>query len=438
MSDIPRRGSARTAKLARIPLGIAGRAAVGFGKKLAGGDRDEIDAQLTQRAAEQLFSVLGELKGGAMKLGQALSVMEAAVPEEFAEPYREALTKLQASAPPLPAKAVHRVLDLQLGTKWRERFQSFDDTPAASASIGQVHRAVWSDGRVVAVKVQYPGADKAVRSDLKTLSRFAGVFATLMPGTDVKPILAELTARTEEELDYRIEASNQRAFAKVFDGHPKFAIPHIVASAPKVVVSEWMAATPLSTVIANGTVEQRNSMGALLAEFHFSAPKLVGLLHCDPHPGNFMMLADGRLGVLDFGACAPMPGGLPTVLGRMVRLAKEERFDELTKLLHDNGFVLTGKTVTHREINDYLRPFTDPIKTESFHFTRAWLQRTAGTAADLNGAQFRTARALNMPPEYLMIFRVLLGSVGICTQLDADAPYMSILAKWLPGFDEDE
>lgn len=435
--DIPRRSSARTAKLASIPIGIAGRAAVGFGRKLAGGDREEIDAKLASQAAEQLFTVLGELKGGAMKLGQALSVMEAAVPEEFAEPYRDALTKLQAEAPPLPARKVHKVLDSQLGTRWRERFSSFDDVPTASASIGQVHRAVWSDGRDVAVKVQYPGADEALRADLKTLSRLAGMFNSVMPGADVKPVLDELSARTEDELDYRIEADNQRAFAAEFDGDPKFAIPKIVASAPKVVVSEWMSATPLSTIITTGTVLQRNSAGALLAEFHFASPARVGLLHCDPHPGNFMMLPDGRLGVLDFGACAPMPGGLPPVLGRMVRLALDQRFEELTELLRDNGFVLPGKTVTHQEISDYLRPFTDPIHTESFHFTRTWLQRAAGTATDFSSQHFRTARALNMPAEYVMIFRVLLGSVGICAQLDAEAPYMGILTQWLPGFTDE-
>ncbi|MFE3290976.1 ABC1 kinase family protein [Rhodococcus sp. NPDC059234] len=435
--DIPRRSSARTAKLASIPLGIAGRAAVGFGRKLAGGDRDEIDAKLTQQAAEQLFTVLGELKGGAMKLGQALSVMEAAVPEEFAEPYRDALTKLQAEAPPLPSRKVHRVLDEQLGTRWRERFSSFDDSPTASASIGQVHRAVWSDGRDVAVKVQYPGADEALRADLKTLSRLAGLFNSVMPGADVKPVLDELSARTEDELDYRIEANNQRAFAATFDGDPKFAIPHVIASAPKVVITEWMSATPLSSIIADGTADQRNNAGALLAEFHFASPARVGLLHSDPHPGNFMMLADGRLGVLDYGACAPMPGGLPPVLGRMVRLALEERFEELTELLRANGFVLPGKKVTDDEIANYLRPFTDPIHTESFHFTRAWLQRAAGTATDFSSAHFRTARALNLPAEYVMIFRVLLGSVGICAQLDAEAPYMGILTQWLPGFTED-
>ncbi|RVW05313.1 ABC1 kinase family protein [Rhodococcus xishaensis] len=438
MSDIPRRSTARTAKLASIPLGIAGRAAMGFGKKLAGADGDVIDAQLTTRAAEQLFSVLGELKGGAMKLGQALSVMEAAVPEEFAEPYREALTKLQAEAPPLPAKQVYRVLDQQLGTRWRERFADFDDTPTASASIGQVHRAVWSDGREVAVKVQYPGADEALRADLKTLSRFAGVFASALAGTDVKPILDELSARTEDELDYRIEADNQRAFAKTFAGDPKFVVPRVVASAPKVVVTEWMTATPLSEIITRGSIEQRNTAGALLAEFHFVSPARAGLLHCDPHPGNFMLDDNGRLGIIDFGATAPMPNGLPAVLGRMVRLNLEERYDELTELLRDNGFVLPGRTVTDQEIADYLRPFTDPIRTESFHFTRAWLQKAAGTATDFSSARFRTARALSLPPEYLMIFRVLLGSVGICAQLDAYAPYMKILTQWLPGFAEDD
>ncbi|TCN57059.1 putative unusual protein kinase regulating ubiquinone biosynthesis (AarF/ABC1/UbiB family) [Rhodococcus sp. SMB37] len=434
VADIPRRSSSRTAKLASIPLGIAGRAAVGFGRRLAGGDRDEIDAEMTAKAAEQLFTVLGELKGGAMKLGQALSVMEAAVPEEFAEPYREALTKLQAEAPPLPAKAVHHMLDQQLGTKWRERFASFDDVPTASASIGQVHRAVWSDGREVAVKVQYPGADEALRADLKTLSRFASLFSTVMPGTDVRAILDELSARTEEELDYRTEADNQRAFSKAFENDPQFTVPRVVASAPKVTVTEWLSATPLSSIITGGTREQRNRAGALLAEFHFSSPARVGLLHSDPHPGNFMLLEDGRLGVIDFGATAAMPDGFPPALGRMVRLALDERFDELTQLLYDNKFVLPGRTVTDQEIADYLRPFTDPIRTESFHFTRSWLQQAAGVATDFSGPQFRTARTLNLPAEYLSIFRVLLGSVGICAQLDAFAPYMRILTEWLPGF----
>ena len=167
MSDIPRRTAARTAKLASLPLGVAGRAAAGWGRRLAGGNSDEISAQMMARSAEQLFAVLGELKGGAMKFGQALSVFEAAVPDELAGPFRESLTKLQHAAPPMPTRDVHRMLAEQFGRRWPERFREFDDTPAAAASIGQVHRAVWQDGREVAVKVQYPGAEEALRSDLR-------------------------------------------------------------------------------------------------------------------------------------------------------------------------------------------------------------------------------------------------------------------------------
>src|ERR1700754_244923 len=165
-----------------------------------------------------------------MKVGQALSVMEAAIPEQYGKPYREALTKLQKDAPPLPAPKVHRVLDQQLGTRWRDRFSAFNDIPVASASIGQVHKAVWHDGRDVAVKIQYPGADEALRADLKTMSRMSRVLQPLMPGLEIKPLIAELRERMEEELDYRDEAANQRAFASAFEGDDKVRVPKVIAS----------------------------------------------------------------------------------------------------------------------------------------------------------------------------------------------------------------
>src|SRR3954462_7616988 len=284
VSEIKRGRAARNAKLASLPVGIAGRAALGIGKRLTGSSKDEVNAEMMEKAANQLFTVLGELKGGAMKVGQALSVMEAAVPEQFGEPYREALTKLQKDAPPLPAAKVHRVLDAQLGTKWRDRFTSFDDDPIASASIGQGHKAVWSDGREVAVKIQYPGADEALRADLKTMRRMVSVFRQLSPGADVQGGVDELIERTEVELDYRLEAANQRVFAKGYRDHPHFVVPAVVASAPKVVVAEWIEGIPMAQIIRNGTPEQRDIVATRLFELTYDAPGRIEMMHGDAHP----------------------------------------------------------------------------------------------------------------------------------------------------------
>jgi len=165
MTDLPRKTVARTARLASLPLGYAGRATLGLGKRIGGAPAEAVALQMQQRTAEQLFKVLGELKGGAMKFGQALSIFESALPETLVSPYRATLTKLQDAAPPMPASMVHEVMARELGPRWRKKFRSFDDDPAASASIGQVHHAVWRDGREVAVKVQYPGAGEALDRD---------------------------------------------------------------------------------------------------------------------------------------------------------------------------------------------------------------------------------------------------------------------------------
>ncbi|MGV9825387.1 ABC1 kinase family protein [Gordonia sp. NPDC003429] len=435
MTDITRGQHRRNARLASLPIGMAGRAAAGIGKRMVGKDKDEINQELMEKAAEQLFSVLGELKGGAMKVGQAMSIMEAAIPDEFGEPFREALTKLQAEAPPLPADRVHKVLDQQLGTRWRERFREFSDTPAASASIGQVHKGIWADGREVAVKVQYPGADQALKADLKTLSRMSGMIQKLSPGTDVKSMMDELIDRTEAELDYLGEADNQRAFAKAFDGDPDFVVPKVVASAPKVVVSEWLDGTPLSRIITSGDQATRNEAAARMATFEVSSPFRVGLLHGDPHPGNFFITDDGRFGVLDFGAVGHYPNGLPPETGPILRLARDKEYDELKERMIEAGFILRSRAdrVTPADIEAYLKPYVDPLYTESFHFSRKWLQRAAGHATDVRGDVYKTSRNLNVPKQYVMVFRVLAGCVGIASQLDAEAPYRAIMEKWVPG-----
>ncbi|WP_326699710.1 AarF/UbiB family protein [Streptomyces sp. NBC_01754] len=290
MSDLPRKAVTRTAKLAALPLGFAGRATWGLGRRIGGRPAEIVAREVQQRTADQLFKVLGELKGGAMKLGQALSVFESALPEEVAGPYRAALTKLQEAAPPMPTRTVHGVLAERLGEHWQDLFLSFEDQPAAAASIGQVHRAVWNDGRDVAVKVQYPGAGEALLSDLTQLSRFARLLGPLLPGIDVKPLITELRDRVSEELDYALEAQAQRAHAAEFAGDPDVVVPEVVHQSEQVLVTEWVEGVPLSEVITDGTPEQRDRAGQLLARFLFSGPARTGLLHADPHPGNFRLL----------------------------------------------------------------------------------------------------------------------------------------------------
>lgn len=434
MSEIKRGGAARNAKLAKLPVSIAGQAALGFGKRLTGKSKDEVTAELMEKAAEQVFTVLGELKGGAMKVGQALSVMEAAIPEQFGEPYREALTKLQKDAPPLPADKVHRVLDAQLGTKWRERFSEFDDTPIASASIGQVHRGVWSDGRRVAVKIQYPGADEALRADLKTIRRLTGVFKQLAPGVDVQGIVDELIERTEMELDYRLEADNQRIFAKAYAGHPHFLIPNVVASAPKTVIQEWVDGIGMAEIIRNGTVEQRDLMGTRLAEFTWDAARRLELIHGDAHPGNFMLTDDGRMVVIDFGAVAPMPGGFPPELGAAVRYARDNDYHQVVETMRRGGFIQKGQDVSAREIDEMLRQYVEPVKVETFHYSRKWLMRMAGKQLERPVEQIKTARQLDLPPKLAMAMRVLGSTTAIMCQLDAHVPIKRLSEELVPGF----
>lgn len=438
MTDIPRRAASRTAKLAALPLGFAGRTVLGLGKRVTGLASEVVSAEIQQRTAEQLFSVLGQLKGGAMKFGQALSVFEAALPEEVAGPYRQALTKLQEAAPPLPAASVHKVLADQLGPDWRARFVEFDDMPAAAASIGQVHRAVWKTrakaGRPVAVKVQYPGAGDALLTDLKQLSRLGTMFKAIQPGLDVKPLLAELRERISEELDYELEAESQAAFAAAYAGDEEIFVPGVLAAAPQVLVSEWVEGTPLSQIIHSGTESQRDRAGRLMAALHFSAPTRARLLHADPHPGNFRLLPDGRLAVIDFGAVARLPEGIPEPIGRLTRLALAGEAEAVVDGLRAEGFVKPDDPIDAQEVLDFLLPILEPVSVDEFRFSRAWLRAEAVRLANPKSPAFQLSRRLNLPPSYLMIHRVTLGSIGVLCQLEAKAPYRAIVERWLPGF----
>ncbi|MFG2778631.1 ABC1 kinase family protein [Streptomyces prunicolor] len=441
MSDLPRKAVTRTAKLAALPLGFAGRATWGLGKRIVGESAEIVGRELQQRTAEQLFKVLGELKGGAMKFGQALSVFESALPEEVAGPYRAALTKLQEAAPPMPTRTVHGVLAERVGEDWRELFLEFEDKPSAAASIGQVHRAVWHDGREVAVKVQYPGAGEALLSDLTQLSRFARLLGPLIPGMDIKPLIAELRDRVSEELDYGLEAQAQQLHAEEFEGDPDVMVPAVVHQCDQVLVTEWIDGIPLSEVIADGTQEQRDRAGQLLARFLFSGPARTGLLHADPHPGNFRLLpadpdgkGDWRLGVLDFGTVDRLPGGLPTPIGDSLRMTLDGDAEAVYELLRTEGFVKDSIELDPDAVLDYLVPIIEPAQVDEFTFSRGWMRSQAARIADPRSPAHQLGKQLNLPPAYLLIHRVTLSTIGVLCQLGATVRLREELEEWLPGF----
>ena len=434
MPDIARNALTRGVKMAALPAGYAGRAAIGFGKRVGGKPAEVVTAEIQQRTAEQMFKVLGELKGGAMKLGQAMSIFEAALPEEFAGPYRATLTKLQDAAPALPAASIHRILAEELGADWRDRFLAFDDTPAAAASIGQVHRGTWHDGREVAVKVQYPGADKALIADLNQMERMSKLFASWIPGLELKPLIAELKERAIEELDYLRESQHQRAFAAAFEGDPDVLIPHVLAAAPHVLITEWVDGTPLSKIIANGTQEERDRAGLQYERFLLSGPARAGLLHADPHPGNFRITPDGRFCVLDFGAVAVLPDGLPLAMGSLLRIAQSGDAHAVIEGLRAEGFIRPKIDVDPQQLLNYLDPFVEPSRHEEFTFSRDWMRGQFTRINDVRNPDFAIGMKINLPPSYALIHRVWLGSIGVLCQLGATVPVRSVLVEWVPGF----
>ena len=402
-----------------------------MGRRIGGRPAEMVAAEVQARTAEQLFAVLGDLKGGAMKVGQWMSAMEAAMPEQLAGPYGEALTRLQDAAPAMPVSTVHGVLTGDLGRDWRRRFAAFDDEPAAAASIGQVHRAVWVDGRPVAVKVQYPRAGEALATDLRQLDRLVPLLRVAAPGLDARGLFAELRARMMAEVDYRQEAGAQSTFSEVFRDDVDFVVPAVVAVTDRVLVSEWVDGTPLAHVARHGDQQQRDKAALLLTRFLLSSPARAGRLHGDPHPGNFRLLKDDRLAVVDFGSTLPMPRGWPPRLGRLLRAGRDRDAAALFDVATATRLVQDDR-VTPQALLDLLDPLLEPLRDDEFTFSRSWLRAQTTRFSDPRSSVSRTQRRLRAPVRHLLVQRVAAGTTGVLCLLGATVRVADEAATWLP------
>lgn len=426
----PGRGLERSLRLSAMTGGILLRSVRGRVRILLGADAERVRGETSRANAAAVRGTLGHLKGGAQKAGQLVSTLDSLLPQDS---WREAMTSLQESAEPVGMAAMAQVIAAELGDDWRSTLADFSDEPVAAASLGQVYRATLRDGRQVAVKVQYPGVAQAVAADLTGLAWALRLAALVSPGMAAAPVAAELRQRITGELDYRAEASAQRAFVAAFDGDPDIVVPAVRYAGERILVTDWLAGEPLATFAETADQSSRDQIGTRFQRFALSGPARAGYLHADPHPGNFRVMADGRLGVLDFGAVVPMPGGLPESFGHLISAMRSDDPMAVRDRLQRAGLVRPGVELDVAALMDFLGPFSDPARHDVFAFSPEWLRGQFAREHDPRNPDYAVALKLTIPPEQLMTHRVWLGVVGMLSRLRARVAVRSELQRWLPG-----
>jgi len=426
----------RTLRILGLPTRALADSVRGVVRRARGHDPETVRRELREDAARRTREVLGELKGGALKAGQLLSTVEMLLPQDPEQTWRDTLTGLQQDVEPLPFALVEDELVRGFGQDWPTVLVDLDPVAAAAASLGQVHRARTRDGRDVAVKIQYPGVAEALATDIRTLSVVSRAVAAVAPRIALPPLVSELRVRLLEELDYVHEAAAQQTFAEAYADDAEVVVPGVVAARPRVLVTEWMDGTGLATVAQQADQTTRDAVALRYQRFMLGGPARCGLLHTDPHPGNFRLLADSRLGVLDFGSTLVLPHGLPRSFGRLIAALQSDDADVVSAALREAGLVSAGRPIETEKLMDYLAPFSEPAHHEYFHYSREWLREEFGRVNDPRNPDFAVALQLTIPPEQLFPPRVWLGVVGVLSQLEARVAVRDELARLLPGFTE--
>jgi predicted unusual protein kinase regulating ubiquinone biosynthesis (AarF/ABC1/UbiB family) len=428
----------RTAKIGSLAARQAVRQA---GTRAANVTRSDEDAQaaLERRhleAAEQIVTVLGTMKGAAMKLGQVLSFLDVGlVPEQHREEFQAKLAALRDAAPKVSFKDMRKVIEQELEDDLGELFASFDEDAIAAASIGQVYRATLHDGRDVAVKVQYPGVAAAVRADMQNLGLIMRVVKRMTPGLDVKAVTDEIRLRIDEELDYELEAQNQRSLARIFRGHPFIVVPDVVTrmSRERVIVSDFVEGTGFEQ-LKHYPQADRDRLGEIIFRFFFGCLCRHHQFSGDPHPGNFLLQDDGRVVFLDFGLfkrMAPEDVESELAVGRAV---SEGDAVAVHALLASNGFLPSPERVSPDELLAYMEDTVGWYTSDAtLQLTPEYATRVAIESSDPRSRHFRTLRHQDIRPEHLFTVRMLLLTLAVLGQLRASANWHRIAREWMYG-----
>jgi predicted unusual protein kinase regulating ubiquinone biosynthesis (AarF/ABC1/UbiB family) len=438
---IPTSRVRRTATVGRL---AATEAVKQFGTRAANVTRgaDAAEAALARRqleTAKQIVAVLGTMKGAAMKLGQVMSFLDVGlVPEEFREEFQHELAKLRDAAPTVSFKQMRRVIEDDLGEPIRKVFATFDEEPIAAASIGQVYKATLrEDGRAVAVKVQYPGVAAAVRADLQNLDMIMRLLKRMTPQLDVKALAGEVRERIVEELDYELEAQNQRALGRIFRGHPFIVVPEVMSdlSRERVLVSELIEGVGFEALKHSSQVD-RDRIGEIVFRFFLGCLYRHRQFSGDPHPGNFLALADGRVAFLDFGLFKRMDPAAVELELACQRAVSEQDAAALHKLLADSGFLPEPDRVDPEHLLAYVQDAiwwytTDEVVELSPEIATAVLIESS----DPRSSHFREMRHQSMRPEHLFGRRMEMLVLAVLAQLRARANWHRIAREWMYGDD---
>lgn len=371
---------------------------------------------------EALFGELDKLKGMAMKVGQILSYMEVGLPEHT----QRQLARLQVGAQPLELEVIAAVIESALEAPIAELFEDFEPVPVAAASIGQVHRATFR-GQPVAVKVRYPSVRDTMDSDFRQL-RVLGRLASIGTAVDGPALVAELHARLLEECDYGAEARSQIKFSELFADDPSIEVPevHVERCGEGVLTSGWCDGQRFQTLFAE-PMARREGIARTLIRFAFRSILEHGVLHADPHPGNFLFVADDRVVVLDFGCTKQLDPELVAAfanLARVVVRSDRQAFRDATVRL---GLVPRPERVDFDDLWLMMRHLFAPYLHDSFTFTRDWW------AQGLRFTQptHRNLRHLAVPAPWLWIQRTVWGLHAVLLQLEVEGSFRDILLDCL-------